>query len=372
MSIVASGLHVLRSDWFSRKYTSDVVFRGEPEYDGAICQWSDGLPAFERISKAQTEWAFTSTSTALHFARSWPFGTSSPRVLVLQLNNTNDGGGAYVTPIGAPWQYEVTLPPAMSFQFLGCERKTWTDETGVAHNVTYAYGYDITTQPRKTLKEEAIVLKSLRKQVTDQENSCAPFLCQKSCATWYEDGKLPRQCSCSGVAPDADPNKIYLGSKCEEQPGPYRFQAQLVTWNYFCVQGGDSDSLLTLAQCGDKEEQQWTVDSNGHVMDSTTGKYWQLPADAQIGTRVLFQQPDDSAFFITPMQLFNGVNGFLASSSSRAKPFLISGSNATLIPGEIGSPLYAAKVPQKGEGILDPGVTWQFNNPHGFHVPMHP
>ena len=28
---------------------------------------------------------------------------------VLQLNNTNDGGGAYVTPVGAPWQYEITL-----------------------------------------------------------------------------------------------------------------------------------------------------------------------------------------------------------------------------------------------------------------------
>ena len=38
ISIVASGLHALRSDPFSRKYTPSVVYRGEPDYSGAICE----------------------------------------------------------------------------------------------------------------------------------------------------------------------------------------------------------------------------------------------------------------------------------------------------------------------------------------------
>ena len=82
MRIVASGIYALRSDAFSRRYTPHTVFRGEPDYAGALCEWQGGQPAFERVAQTLTEWAFTSTSASLSFARSWPFGNSSPRVLV--------------------------------------------------------------------------------------------------------------------------------------------------------------------------------------------------------------------------------------------------------------------------------------------------
>ena len=83
----------------------------------------------------------------------------------------------------------------------------------LAHNVTYVYGYDVTTQDAKSAKEEAIILKKLQAEVQTQDNSCAPFLCTKKCANWYSGGQTPRSCQCSGLPPNADPNRIYPGSR---------------------------------------------------------------------------------------------------------------------------------------------------------------
>jgi hypothetical protein len=64
-----------------------VVWRSEPAYAGAPCVWGTGLPAQEFLASSVVVSGFTSTTTSLPFAESWPFGAGASRILALFRRN---------------------------------------------------------------------------------------------------------------------------------------------------------------------------------------------------------------------------------------------------------------------------------------------
>lgn len=197
--LTASGLRVLAAN--TTLVQPSVVYRGEPDYDGAPCLYGDGTPAFETLSTREVTFGWTSTSASSNYSLEWPFFRNSPR---LRVHMRRPGIGSFLgAATCAEWQVEVTLPPGARIKYLGCERVVLPTWNGTAVPVAVLYEYDATAGDA-TPAQEASMLARLRTAFATPQ--CFPVWCSTACRRAHR----AQPCSCPGP-PGPDPSQPVVG-----------------------------------------------------------------------------------------------------------------------------------------------------------------
>lgn len=166
-----------------------IVWRSEPAYAGAPCVWGNGLPVQEFLAPSVVVSGFTSTTTSLPFAESWPFGAGASRILALFRANASGDGGVFLGWLESPFQYEVTLPPPIAMHLLACDRRTLA--TGQKIAVMSAV-VDLVGAPVPSQALRASAYKQLRAAFNNAVSECDELWCRFSCAKRVP----PQSCAC--------------------------------------------------------------------------------------------------------------------------------------------------------------------------------
>jgi hypothetical protein len=167
----------------------DIVWRSEPAYAGAPCVWGNGLPVQEWLAPTVTVSGFTSTTTSLPFAKSWPFGAGATRILALFRANATRDGGVFLGWLESPFQYEVTFPPPIAMNLLACDRRTLASGQKIA---VMSAIVDVVGAPVPSQALRASAYKQLRAAFDNELNECDELWCRFSCANRVP----PVSCAC--------------------------------------------------------------------------------------------------------------------------------------------------------------------------------
>jgi hypothetical protein len=194
--LTASGLRVLARNASLAAFQEQVVFRGEPDYEGAPCAYGDGTPAFEAMHSHETLFGWTSTSASANYSLAWDGG--SPR---LRVHYRRSLVGSFVSRATcAVWQIEVTIPPGRVVKHLACERRLlpqWANNS-TSVPVAILYEYDASDGDASAV-EESQMLATMRAQVAAP--LCFPLWCEQGCVVHGAS----HPCQCAGRT-SSDPN----------------------------------------------------------------------------------------------------------------------------------------------------------------------
>lgn len=185
--LTGSGIHQISLQNPGRS----IVFRGEPNYGSAPCQYGNGMPAQELLNQSMYVSGFTATSTSLPFVLQWPFGAYSPRVLALYRMNPKGDGGAYLDYLESPYQYEVTLPPPVNMHLLACDRRVVQGRPVAVMSAIV----DVVTAPTPSPATKAAVLSKLRSAFDNGIDECDERWCRFSCGIQVP----PTSCHCNAA-----------------------------------------------------------------------------------------------------------------------------------------------------------------------------
>ena len=199
--MTGSGLGVLRRNTTIQQYSTPIVYRGEDSrVPNTRCKAGGLGPSSEILNNTHTSWGFDSTS--LNLGMTLDFAAEGGVVKVIKQDHRV---GTYIWPIGIPYQYEVVMPPGVTYKTIACEQRQINSRLcpDVTYSLALEYMYDMTLTGPMQASQEWRELDSMRRAVDLQLRGCWPWHCQHLGGT------------CTGQSDSHDPNRMIPDSHCE-------------------------------------------------------------------------------------------------------------------------------------------------------------